>query len=68
MAAQVLYTLQPTGIQGVTFTVNQQPYAIPGADPGTFEVILDSRFAAFDPIPAGHRRLALHRRATTRCR
>ena len=53
MAAQVLYTLQPTGIQGVTFTVNQQPYAIPGADPGTYEVTLDSRFAAFDPIPPG---------------
>ena len=53
MAAQVLYTLQPTGIQGVTFTVNQQPYAIPGADQGTYEVALDSRFAAFDPIPPG---------------
>ena len=53
MAAQVLYTLQPTGIQGVTFTVNQQPYAIPGADQGTYEVNLDSRFAAFDPIPPG---------------
>ena len=53
MAAQVLYTLQPTGIQGVTFTVNQQPYAIPGADQGTYEVTLDSRFAAFDPIPPG---------------
>jgi hypothetical protein len=53
MAAQVLYTLQATGIQGVTFTVNQQPYAIPGADQGTYEVVLDSRFAAFDPIPPG---------------
>jgi hypothetical protein len=53
LAAQVLYTLQPTGIQGVTFTVNQQPYAIPGADPGTNEVTLDARFAAFDPIPPG---------------
>ena len=53
LAAQVLYTLQPTGIQGVVFTVNQKPYAIPGADPGTFEVTLDSRFADFDPIPSG---------------
>jgi hypothetical protein len=53
MAAQVLYTLRPTGIEGVTFTVNQRPYAIPGADPSTSEVILDSRFAAFDPIPPG---------------
>lgn len=53
MAAQVLYTLQPTGIQGVLFTVNQQPYAIPGADPDTFEVSLDSRFEAFAPIPPG---------------
>lgn len=51
MAAQVLYTLQATGIQGVAFMVNQRPYAIPGADPGTFEVTLDSRFRAFDPIP-----------------
>jgi hypothetical protein len=53
MAAQVLYTLRPTGIQGVVFTVNQQPYAIPGADPGTFEVSLDSHFEAYDPIPPG---------------
>ena len=53
MAAQVLYTLRPTGIQGVTFSVNQQPYAIPGADPGTFVVTLDSRFQSFDPIPPG---------------
>lgn len=53
MAAQVLYTLQPTGIEGVVFTVNQQPYAIPGSDPGTFEVSLDSRFEALDPIPPG---------------
>lgn len=53
MAAQVLYTLQPTGIQGVAFTVNQQPYAIPGAEPGASEVSLDSRFEAFDPIPPG---------------
>ena len=53
MAAQVLYTLQPTGIQGVAFTVDQQPYAIPGADPGTFVVSLDSRFEGFDPIPPG---------------
>ena len=53
MAAQVLYTLRPTGIQGVTFTVNQQPYAIPGADPGTFEVSLDARFETFDPVPPG---------------
>ena len=53
MAAQVLYTLQPTGIRGVAFTVNQRPYAIPGADPGTSEVTLDSRFAALDPIPPG---------------
>ncbi|HEU5485851.1 MAG TPA: LpqB family beta-propeller domain-containing protein [Microlunatus sp.] len=53
MAAQVLYTLQPTGIRAVTFTVDQQPYAIPGADPGTFEVSLDSRFEALAPVPPG---------------
>lgn len=53
MAAQVLYTLQPTGIEGVVFTVDQKPYAIPGADPGTFEVSLDARFQALDPIPPG---------------
>lgn len=54
MAAQVLYTLQPIGVQGVTFTVNQRPYAIPGADPNaSYEVTLDARFQAFDPIPPG---------------
>ncbi|MDN5761552.1 MAG: LpqB family beta-propeller domain-containing protein [Microlunatus sp.] len=53
MAAQVLYTLRPLGIRGVAFTVDQQPYAIPGADPGTFVVSLDARFQAFDPIPSG---------------
>ena len=53
LAAQVLYTLQPTGIQGVVFTVNQQPYVIPGADPDTFEVTLDARYRVFDPIPPG---------------
>lgn len=53
LAAQVLYTLQPTGIQGVSFTVDQQPYAVPGADPSTFEVTLDARYEAFDPITPG---------------
>lgn len=53
MAAQVLYTLEPIGVQGVIFTVDQQPYAIPGADPTTFEVSLDAQFAALDPIPPG---------------
>ena len=52
MAAQVLYTLMPIGIQGVTFTVGQRPFAIPGADPNTsYEVTLDANFQAFDPIP-----------------
>lgn len=52
MAAQVLYTLMPIGIQGVTFTVGQRPYAIPGADPNTsYEVTLDATFQAFDPVP-----------------
>lgn len=54
MAAQVLYTLMPIGIQGVTFTVGQRPFAIPGADPSTsYEVTLDANFQAFDPVPSG---------------
>lgn len=54
MAAQVLYTLMPIGIQGVTFTVGQRPFAIPGADPNTaYEVTLDANFQAFDPVPPG---------------
>lgn len=53
MAAQVLYTLQPTGVRSVVFTVNQRLYAIPGGDPITFEVTLDSDFDAYAPIPSG---------------
>ena len=69
MAAQVLYTLQPTGIQGVT--LHRQPAAVrhPGRRPGHLRGdVLDSRFASLRPDPARRRRLALRRCATTRCR
>ena len=61
MAAQVLYTLQATGIQGVMFTVNQQPYAIPGADPGTYEVVPGLPVRSLRPDPGRDRGLGLHR-------
>jgi hypothetical protein len=51
MAAQVLSTLQPLGIRGVRFTVNQQPYAVPNADPDTFVLPVESTAAQLQPVP-----------------
>jgi Lipoprotein LpqB beta-propeller domain/Sporulation and spore germination len=52
MAAQVIYTLrEAVGIQGVLFTVNQQPLRVPGGDDTTFIVSADSVPKELDPIP-----------------
>ena len=53
LAAQVVYTLgQPQiGIRAVRFTVNAQPFPIPGGNPDTFEVSRDANFADLNPVP-----------------
>jgi hypothetical protein len=51
MAAQVVYTLAPIGIQAVLFTVDQKPYPIPGGDPDTFEVSIETSFGDLQPVP-----------------
>jgi hypothetical protein len=52
LAAQVVYTLkQASGIKGVLFKVNQQPFRVPGSDENTFEVAVDSIPADVDPVP-----------------
>ncbi len=53
MAAQVAYTLgqSAVGIAGVRFTVNGQPYQIPGGDPDTYAVSRDGNFSDLNPVP-----------------
>ncbi|HEY5845512.1 MAG TPA: LpqB family beta-propeller domain-containing protein [Microlunatus sp.] len=66
MAAQVAYTLESAeiGIRAVRFTVNGQPYPIPGGNPDTFEVSKDANFGELNPIPvvAGDQLYAMRRR------
>ena len=54
LAAQVVYTLgQPlVGISGVRFTVDGQPFRVPGGDPDTYVVRRDINFPDLDPVPA----------------
>lgn len=53
LAAQVVYTLgQPlVGITGVRFTVDGQPFRIPGGEPDTFVVRPDINFPDLNPVP-----------------
>ena len=53
LAAQVSYTLgQPQiGIRSVRFTVDAQPFPIPGGNPDTFEVSREANFAELNPVP-----------------
>ncbi len=52
MAAQVVYTLkQATGVNGVVFKVNQQPYRIPDTDEDSFQVSVDDIPRDVDPVP-----------------
>ncbi len=54
LAAQVVYTLgQPqVGITGVRFTVDGQPFRVPGGDPDTYVVRRDINFPDLNPVPA----------------
>ncbi len=52
LAAQVVYTLkQILGIKGVLFTVDQQPFLIPGSDRTTRVVSVEAVSTDLDPIP-----------------
>ena len=53
LAAQVVYTLgQPVvGIAGVRFTVDGQPFRVPGGDPDTFVVTPEVNFPDLNPVP-----------------
>ncbi len=52
LAAQVIYTLkQILGIKGVLFTVDQQPFLIPGSDPTSRVVSVEAVSTDLDPIP-----------------
>lgn len=54
LAAQVVYTLsQPlVGVTGVRFTLDGQPFSVPGADPDTDVVTREANFADLNPVPA----------------
>jgi len=53
MAAQIVYTLrQVGGVKGVLIKVNQQPYRVPGADPHSLVIAVDSIPPIMDPIPS----------------
>ena len=52
LAAQVVYTLrQATGVVGVVFMVNQNPFRMPYSDEDSFQVGTDSIPADIDPLP-----------------
>lgn len=52
LAAQVVYTLkQVTSVVGVKFTVKQQPFRVPEADPTSLVVGVDRVSRELDPIP-----------------
>jgi hypothetical protein len=53
LAAQIAFTLkQVAGVKGVVIKVNQQPYRIPGADPNSQVISVDSIPRELDPIPS----------------
>ena len=52
LAAQVLYTLrQASGVNGVLFTVNEQPFRVPGSDQNSV-VTIDAIPREMEPIPS----------------
>jgi hypothetical protein len=66
LAAQVVYTLeQASGVQGVLFKVNQQPFHVPGSDPDSLVVPVDAIPRDVDPVPfvAGDQLYAVRGRA-----
>jgi len=53
LAAQIVYTLrQVGGVKGVLIKVNQQPYRVPGADPQSLMIAVDSIPQVMDPVPS----------------
>jgi len=54
LAAQVVYTLkQATGVKGVLFTVNGQPFQVPESQQDTLAVPVDAISPDLDPVPVG---------------
>lgn len=65
LAAQIVYTLkQIGGVKGVLIKVNQQPYRVPGSDPNSLAISVDSIPRDLDPIPfvAGEQLYAVQER------
>jgi hypothetical protein len=53
LAAQIAFTLkQVAGVKGVVIKVNQQPYRVPGADPNSQVISIDTIPRELDPIPS----------------
>ena len=53
LAAQIAFTLkQVAGVKGVVIKVNQQPYRVPGADPNSQVISVDTIPRELDPIPS----------------
>src|SRR4029453_3158568 len=52
LAAQIVYTLrQVGGVKGVVIKVNQQPYRVPGIDPNSPVISVDTIPRDIDPFP-----------------
>jgi Lipoprotein LpqB beta-propeller domain/Sporulation and spore germination len=52
LAAQIVYTLkQVGGVKGVVIKVNQQPYRLPGIDPNSPVISVDTIPRDIDPVP-----------------
>jgi lipoprotein LpqB-like beta-propeller protein/sporulation and spore germination protein len=52
LAAQIVYTLrQIAGVNGVLIKANQQPFRVPGSDPHSLVVSLDTIPQDMDPVP-----------------
>jgi hypothetical protein len=53
LAAQITFTVkQVGGVKGVVLKVNQQPYRVPGADPNSQVILVDTISGDLNPIPS----------------
>lgn len=53
LADQVVYTLQQvSGVESVALTVNQQPFRVPGTEPGSVQLPIDSVPSELEPVPS----------------
>jgi hypothetical protein len=53
LAAQIAFTVkQVGGVKGVVIKVNQQPYRVPGADPNSQVISVDTISGDLNPIPS----------------